>query len=573
MGWTDSDASKASAPKTPSFLITAFLLLATILVHGNAINGWWLYDDPQLVIHAMENSAGSILFSPDAYRFLASHTFTPLLSLSFKLDFALAELDPRGFYLHQFLALALCVVLLFLLLRRYTRQSIAIVTTLAFILAPPTAIIARTLMMRHYLEGLLLASGALLLWECGGRGPGKTDSAPMGVARSPETFFHWSDIAAALLYLGAMLAKEIYAPLPLLMMVEAIWRGVRFREMARRLIPTVAAGAIFIVWRATMLGSPGGYGELPSIASIARLPFTILKESFNGSPAAVMIAGALLLLTLVTGGLIVSRRRWAVPVGAFALFALLPIVPLAARFELRYAFVAFLSLLVATAIASRRSIFSPRMTMALHIALCIVLAVASFYQLRQFGSVTAAMEAEGRYVWSAKSDAPALLASSPGWYLAGLGTLRQTRGAGLAPRFVLSREPMMSGEVATSNIVQSHWASAAITPLTADDKEQIRLEAGRFDATIPLSFTFRRHQHALVWNLEPAQGGSWLFLTHPYYGRYPIPSTGRNRIPDAKERQYFRVRRDVGDGRWNLSPVLELPTEGRAVSWSGTQAP
>ena len=140
------------------------LAILALIYHADALSGWWLWDDPQLVLHALRTTPFEELFVPGKYLTLAAHTFTPLLTLSFDVDLAVAGAEPTAFYIHQLAMIALAAVLFFLLLGRFTDSLFAWLAGVMFVIAPPTLLAVRTLMIRHYVEGLVLALTAFLIW-------------------------------------------------------------------------------------------------------------------------------------------------------------------------------------------------------------------------------------------------------------------------------------------------------------------------------------------------------------------------------------------------------------------------
>src|SRR4051812_26385523 len=121
------------------------LIALSLAVHRTAFGGWWLYDDPQLVIEAIRQSIASLFFNPVEYAHFATHTFTPLLPVSFKCDLALAGIAPRAFYVHQVVALTLAAVLLCVALRRYVEALFAFCGAALFITSWTAVYAARTL--------------------------------------------------------------------------------------------------------------------------------------------------------------------------------------------------------------------------------------------------------------------------------------------------------------------------------------------------------------------------------------------------------------------------------------------
>ncbi|HJT18304.1 MAG TPA: hypothetical protein VJ853_12980, partial [Thermoanaerobaculia bacterium] len=187
------------------------------VIHATALSGFWLYDDPVLLVESIRQPAQAILIDPAEYMHLSATTFTPLLLLSYKFDLLLHGFDTRVFYAHQIAALLIAAVLMFFLLRRYVSMWYAAAGAAVFLTTWPAVYAARTLMIRHYVEGLVFALAALLAWR-----------------RSKSL--------AALFYLLAMLSKEVYAPIPLFFICESRFDNRSWRTIARELIwPAVAA--------------------------------------------------------------------------------------------------------------------------------------------------------------------------------------------------------------------------------------------------------------------------------------------------------------------------------------------
>ncbi|HEU5163241.1 MAG TPA: hypothetical protein VFV54_08875, partial [Thermoanaerobaculia bacterium] len=178
-------------------LLASLLLLSLIAVlHYDALAEWWKTDDPQIVLHAFRNSPAETLFSPADWQTL-SVGFTPLVTLSFDLDLALAGIQPHFFYAHQLFAIAVATLLLFVLLEPICGRWIALLTAAAVAAGPAMTLAAESLMIRHYVEGLALAVAALIVWRV--RVPDENRNGA-GVKY---------DVVAAGLYLLATLAKEI----------------------------------------------------------------------------------------------------------------------------------------------------------------------------------------------------------------------------------------------------------------------------------------------------------------------------------------------------------------------------
>ncbi|MEA2571185.1 MAG: hypothetical protein QOI24_3186 [Acidobacteriota bacterium] len=510
---------------------SSFILLFTLLLHADAIKGWWLYDDPQLVLEAQRQPLTSLFFNPAEYVHLAAHTFVPLQLVSYKIDL-LFGVRPVVFYAHQLLALALAVVLLFFVLRQHIDEKFAAAGAALFASSWAATYAVRTLMIRHYVEGLVLALIALLLWR-----------------RRP--------MAASFFYLLAMLAKEVYAPLPLLFLLIE-------REPRRRFAWPAASFVIWLFWRWRMTQLVGGYAPFPSLREIAGLP-PILWSHLIG-PAHSLVAPLIFAIgaaAIVIAYLVRDRFRAAAIIITIAAVATAPIVALAGNFEWRYSFAFVACVIAALTIAAGR--VNRRWSLIALSLLAVTATAMSFPQRRDYREQTRIIEAEGRYVASQPPTAASLAATAPEWYLGGLAQLRRAP----SPRYFFSRFAIVAGEVDPARAV-TFDTHAQLVPLTSATSfgtpSEWTRERAAFVASAPLNITFSLAHHDASWRLGPA-GGEFTFLTSPGWTAIPIPPEGARRVPAARERQWFRIRRAAPDGSWTLSPVLPVPREGETTRW------
>jgi hypothetical protein len=523
------------------------LVAVSLLLHYDALGGWWLTDDPQVLLHAVVEGPLAVLFSPPAYRYLSSSSFTPLVTISFDLDLALAGMNPTFFYGHQIAALTLGAVLLFLLLSRAGDErsrlrplAAAWLGSAAFVAAPASVHVARGLMTRHYVEGLCLALGALLVWD---------------------TKWRWRALFAAALYLGAMLAKEVYAPLPLLMLWHARARDRAWRSVAREFVPLTAAAAIYISWRFAMLGSFGGYGGSDA-GSFARTLSALAGSMLGPMPLWTYATAGVCVGLLLASGITASVRRGPAFIATATAYAFLPLAGAGGESDLRYGFVITAVLLAGASLGAMASRF-----LVIPLGVLALLAVVGGWRYESvLDGNTRTIVAEGRYIWSQPATAPALFGSAPPWYFGGLADLRAHRGAGPAPRFVLSNDAFILGGVDPHNAIRVSWGSDQVRPLTADEIAEIESERMRFDGDLPLSVELIMRNHVLSWAVGPAPG-EFALLNIPYYARFPMPGSGQRRLPEWQEDRTIRIRRSLPDGRWTASPELPLPQATGTVNW------
>lgn len=525
------------------------LLLLSFTAHLSALSGWWLSDDPQVLVQAERYAPGEYFFVPEVWRYLSASNFTPLVTLSFEADLALAGLEPRWFYAHQVMALTLAAILLYLLLAPYTGGLLAFFSAALLLVSPQAIVAARTLMVRHYVEGLVFALLALLLWRAG---RAKRRDAAFG-------------LLAGLAYLLAILAKEVYLGIPLIMLWESRGAGERWVTILRRILPVVVAGVGYGVWRLLMLGTVGGYGDT---ASLLELGEGMLRHALGPVPPSLQLIFAAAALVLLALGALNHPKGTLAFCGISLLVVLAPLFAVAGQMEMRHLFAAFAVLSAGLALAvqvSRRGNVLARM--AAGVALVTVVTAGQIVRDgHQSGS--SRVVAEGRYVWIHAASAPALLATAPAWYLEGLAELRSRRGGGQPPRYLLSREALLIEDIDPRQVVRvSSSNGTRLEPFDAAFVQQIQAEKERFDPGAPLSVLIERDDHRLRWELGPQPSSGWTFLTYPDYDEYRIPPSGTRIIPEPTGRRFFRILRHLPDGGWTVSPPLGLPEPGQSIRW------
>ena len=411
----------------------AALLALPWLLYGGVLGLWWTEDDFHQVRYAAEHSPAAYALDPEVRGKLPNRLLTPLLFASYDLDLALAGPRPAAFYGHQLAALGLAAVALYALLRLWHPPAPALAAGALFLLGPPVASMAPLLMVRHYPEAMALALVAARVFVHGVR------ALEEGRERRAWALAG----ASAGLWLAAGLAKEIALPLPAVLAV--LPAGSPRRRLAL-LAPHAAALALYLGYRAWMLGTPLGglpwvLGPVEWLREALALPWALARELAGAGTAAEPWGWtAVALLALGAAAVAASGRLAAGLAAAVAFAVLLPLLPVVADVEPRYAAAAWLALVAAAPAAARRPI-GP--------ALVGRSAGRRALALAALGALAVAAVVANRAAWGAHLDAAvrksaenrALLALGPG------ELLRQPLGApgtmaAIAPfaRSVLGRE-------------------------------------------------------------------------------------------------------------------------------------
>jgi len=217
--------------------LTSLIFFAILYFYVPLLKVYYCSDDMQFIWLSATKTAVQLLFSPVHYRALSGANFTPLLGLSFKLDWTLFRMEPFGYNLHNLTAVLLAAGALFLLLREYSGRLSALAGSLLFVMSPVTVSVFEWSSTRHYTEGLFFALLSVFFF--------------LRSQRSGRISF-----ASPALYLVAALFKEVYVVLPLVVLLLS--RGnvlLRLRSSFHLWIALL----IYMGWRFWMLEGMGGY--------------------------------------------------------------------------------------------------------------------------------------------------------------------------------------------------------------------------------------------------------------------------------------------------------------------------
>jgi hypothetical protein len=580
----------ANAPPRLSLADAAFAAALLLLVGGlfhHITAGFWRGDDPAIVLHALQSPGLAAFFDPADWQKISPSNLTPWITLSFKLDLALAGVSPRAFYLHQLVSTGLLALTAYGLGRQWLPPAWAALVVALGLLGAPTAGVVDQLMTRHYLEGLVLALLSLLAWVQAER------RASMG----------WA-LAGAVAYALAATAKEVYVPL--LLVLPWLARPAPGQKPAQafrrwlRLLPFVAVAAAYVLWRRHMLGNPlGGYGEAQSVLSAAALLAWVkalagLPSSWFGDFGAWALAAWMLAAGLGWHALATRRRRMAAMALAcmlgFCLFG--PLLPLALwpglpGTDLRYLFLPWwaASAAIGAALHGASSFFaaspaarpvrrSPtsapmpgwRLAPIGGLALGLLFAVGAALQARRHASLMEAGEREfsalGRFLVAADErsafiPSPAMLAGY--WYVDCLCEIRKLQGT-RCPQALIPGWPL-AGSVQHLAIYDAQTGAMADITGRLEAEQQ---RAASLDTTRPLSIDMRLEQGWARWHLGPYTDGQY-FVVSPTLGGYPLPPSGQ--IRTVLRQAAFQIQYESPAGWRTRSPVLTVEL-GQPVVWT-----
>ena len=282
-----------------------------------------------------------ILSSPETWRGLPMRLLTPGLFLSLKVDHALGGWASDGYRLHQLLAWAVLAGLLYLVLRLFHRPVDALGGSDVALLGPAVTGLVPLIMVRHYVEGLALTLLAIGLFVLAVRRRRETHP------RSPPSPVSAISLLSAFAYAGAALAKEVFVPLPLVLIALPVGS---WRQRVRLAIPHAVCLVAYPLYRRFLLGEwLGGYGLAPDPGDLpalwSTLPLRLLGQA--GEPGGVL--GGILVAAAMTAllGVLVRTRSSRLLTAAVAIGCLAPLLPAAASLSPRLAAVPWVGLAMA----------------------------------------------------------------------------------------------------------------------------------------------------------------------------------------------------------------------------------
>ncbi|HDZ09446.1 hypothetical protein [Pseudohongiella sp.] len=556
--------------------LAALLLLALVLVvNAGVFDANWRWDDSQILLHSHQYSFWQDFTRPEVWQQFSPANLTPWLIFSFEVDMILFGLSPAAFYLHQLLAIVAAGLLLFMCLNLWCRAVFALAGSVLFVVGLPSMLVAEQLMTRHYVEGLVFALAALY-----------------GFVMYLRTDRKGLLAVAVLMYVLAVTAKEIYVPLPalLLLVPDRDW-GARIKAS----LPFFAVTVLYTLWRGYMLGSySGGYVDSSEYLSLAIVGEVL--ASFVRFPALLTGIGwpvlVLLFLGLWAAYLARSRR---VPWRALlvAALVLLPLVPLVRSPGIvladRYLLLPWLMVCFALAwcvdkvmvvrnkaatgntqaAAANTATPLPAMILA-GTAMPIMVAITLLHAMpvrQALASVGTEFDVQAQFLWQ-NEDTHAFVPSGnvlPAfWFVTGLVDLKaRISGQGsplpMVDDIYLAQQPDIRLFTYDVNCQCMRDVTGAIPERLAQHRARVRADAA-------LSLSYRYQQGYFSWQFGPWQDGSYHVVSDTL-GVLPLPPAGQLRVTLADNAPFY-LRYTSPEGWITYSELNRVVQDGAAVEWS-----
>lgn len=551
-------------------LIAALVLAgATWLLYGSVCSGWWHDDDAAHLWFVMRHDHIWQYFAmPEVSRASSEANLAPWALMVYRLIYVICGMEhPGAAYAMQLLSLFAAAWMTRVLLGLWVRAAWAWLGAALFLLGAPVMHVAYELMTVHYVQGLFFALIAAYAF--------------VHALRSKT----WRPaVAGGFCYLIAVTAKEIYLPLPILLLFlpEGTWK-----QRGLKALPFFIVFMIYLPWRWFMLGTlVGGYQSYnTSKADIVHIFRTLWHI-----PVMILGAGVLSRIVMIAGllglALLVGWCRRRIAFALVCLLALLgPLAPLTLFPGLfspnRYLLVVWWSMAAACALIMQRLSRGRRWRVWAAIALWVAVSLVAGREMRReqlrsqpwFDS----FETQGRFLWAAASDRIFLI--RPPFHVARYvaAIKSECTGAGSAPIVIDDQADLeiqtrlgLVGGAACSNA--SVWAynesGCRMEEITTEFRRQQAESRARVQESalrIDLQFV----GHAIRWQLGPYEQGIYL-MVRLSEGRvmdqiHFLPQ-GQRDATGGGVFDFF-LRYNSPEGWTTYSPVLRFDRRKGVVTW------
>lgn len=543
------------------YVDTSLIVIVGFVLFGSSLSGDWRWDDPQILLHAHQYSILSDFTDPEVWQQFSPANLTPWLIFSFEVDLILFGVNPTAFYLHQVLALIASAIALYALLTLWADKRFAFFGALLFLAGAPSFRVVEQLMTRHYVEGLLFCLLSLICFVRFLRSNGNALLLP-----------------AAAFYLLAVIAKEIYVPLVLLIPLITIQeRG----PMLRSLWPYCAIAGAYILWRGWMLDSlVGGYVESSEYLTVPFISEVI--SSFSQFPKLILgnnwLPFCMIFIVLVGTYARILKSRLLLSSIVLAL-VLIPLVPLVRSPGIgspdRYFFLFWCSISFAMAFyagrlgstveKSKRKLVS----ISLWIVAPLTISMSLWWSIplnARHQAASTEYDVQAQFIWQEEDDTAFL--PSPGvlpsfWFVTGLQDFK----SGLIP-----------GSSSPSAIVDAIYLEDKYEYLYQYDRSCLcmksisdSLELRRIQhksllrEQAPLSLEYSYQDGIFSWEFGPYTEGNY-HVVSDVIGVIPAPLAGRLRVT-LQDNAPFYLKYTAPEGWITYSEEQRIQKNSPTVNW------
>lgn len=542
------------------WFVAIFIMTMPWMMYASVLQSWWRWDDPVLLVYALNNNIFEPLILPEVWQSLTPFNFTPLVFLSLKLDLNLFGSEPLFFYAHQLLALSGICLLSYLLFSRLVPGLWAFFGVVLFCLGPVVVTVVNQLMTRHYLEGLFFMVLALFLYV---------------------KFLNKKKIlivaTGALAFFISLSAKEIFFPLALLVLFWPVDK--KFLDRLKCGASFLVSLVVFLLWRSYMLGGGiDGYGiDFSALYEPIKFMDDILSALLGGGAVIHLIW----LIALMPAVWLCIKSNCLLPaaiiVGSLVapLIVVAPVVAGPDRFFLLMWWVLCMSVAVGIGKLETGTVFK---FAKIFLALFLLSITFSYAQTHKESIEynSSLFDTTGRFVWNHHKFDDILYVPQTGandWFFWGLLDLKKKINPEYSTAIRIMSDPVeiLEEGLGKNSIVWVYESETQTISRFADLEESIFVEfkdsLRDFDFQVNMSYK----KGLLSWSFDPNLRGSYYILyrfSKNVTGIHPLPPEGSMRMPLSRDLK-FRVKLKMKDGMHSYSPWATLYHDvDNNISWN-----
>lgn len=526
----------------------AALVLLQLVLYRKVLRLWWVYDDSNLLRFLFDTRWTDAWVSREVW---PQQLFTPLMFTAFELQWAAFGIDPSRWYVVHLALSCVTAIALYAAARRFFDVGPSLAGAAIFIVGTPLCSLVTQLSTVHYFLAITLGALSVIAWTAGRA---------------------W---VSAVLYFVALLAKEIVAPLPLLLWflpggaTAASAVGRPAGEAPAAPLKHLVALGVYLIWRRAVIGAfLGAYswviepGEWPRL--LALLPWKVIQAAAGKG----LILGLILIAIMAIVIALALRDRRAVVLLLVALaVAFGPILPVAKDIHPRYAVMPWMawSFAFAAAVAMIRD---GRVRTALLVIVPLLAIVVNRQEWGREIGIRQRMSAESRFFFEAMPPNGLLrLPATPPPNMREWNLIKTRLGKPAGATCFYDDYFLCANDVAGRPVWEYDDAARTLVDVTAKIPAIAKSHCSAIRAEAPLSVRFDIRQQELHWEFGPYAEGKYSALLADGLEAWDMPRRSALNLPGVATLS-VRVRYESPQGWTTYSPPIGLDFVKQAdASW------
>lgn len=509
-------------------ILSVIIFLGAAVYYWLTIPRWWSGDDTQILMFAARFGPLDYFFYPEIWRQFTPANLTPWIVLSFDIDIHLFGLHPALFYAHQLFIVFSLSLTMYIFLNRFIAPCFSLFTTLVFLFSPPVTWCIPELMTRHYFEGLMWVLLSLIFY--------------LKYIEKPVKLYRYISVTC---YAAAVLCKEIYVPLPVLIFLwpaaweheadqPGCWKTLFCRHL-RMAYPYFVVLFFYIVYRKFMLSSIiGGYGSIHVFSpSLNMISANLFHRLFMGSQGLLMTTA----LLAVTGlAVTVNNLKIFTFCVAVILCTLPPLLNIINIISERHLLLPIFILTTCTGMGlhglwNHAGDYFKSAVAAGIIAMLVFVIPAHIHAGQEADGLVFSYERTGKFLWHDSSPGDAVINSAiPNWYFSGLVWLKKhVAHGGLMGQGVSDFcYAVILGDVKAERWWRYDEASREIQRIPEEEILKMRMNCKRsfVKKEIDALFSIDKKRGMVTWRIEPPGNGRYWLVDIKTGYPCPLPRTG-----------------------------------------------